>query len=806
MQNCTLLEKRDTEIIVSCGGTNVTIARPRSASVTMTSRRRCAQCDALPTFHAADGTQLSEPEVSYGKLWRWSPARKLAQDLRFRLCGNSTECPRLHAAEKFQRDSFWFEMMAGGLTGEPTNPVNDLFASVPEDPDEWTDAPWMLCTNAGNGTNCQGSASKRQWLRDRKGTCSAIKDLPNAEDAVADLTVCDLDENLDNLCRVIQNARYRLFETNCQLSGSCRTSSFFYQPATYSVTNDQLARQTVQYFYDFTVAGSCPAMTEELEAILAQNRRTAQECSAQSLEMFQMAIGAVRKVVHFFVKIVYYMTEIGMNILSLVMTADPNPIVKQIMTNFTALLNEFRQFFVTMGDTLYKMIMETGQLGKFIRDMVIAICEFLKLLVGSVIKPVTCFIKEFVVKLIEFLQTLARALTFGTANIGVMDEWKTAVETKFNCDFDNPFTCTNLFPENDTGPTRLPMPTRCWVGYKPTVGDQKGLGCSASDTCMDDDMSLVACAACSGGTDMNRYGCDALTKLCRCHTFPVGQSQCSSHQECYLPDVECGFVDAYMQPSFGNVPCARCSQKPICLVTGSVGHCTCMLRSTALQTCPDQYHAQRVSPDPTQLCLISLGISASSSSSYSANYRDLASTACANLNGAQTWCLSVWLDQGGNAYMTVGLAMLKGRRLLALPEISNATDWSSAYEPCRSLMAADSLTVLERHVASDCERWRQVGERAILLYNLTNVSDVQFTSYTGMAEADLPIQVYLFVVQYAEWVQPLSVAARRSAHLLRPFLNMTARLLRGLDNLPSVRDNVAVVHELLPWFTNLNQT
>jgi hypothetical protein len=797
-QTCTLVEKRSDSMVVLCGSQNVTLQRPKSASVNVARRRPCTQCDPLPTFHASDGTALQEPEVSYGKLWRWAPSRKLAQDLRFRLCGNATSCPQLKSTSI---QDFWFNMMSGGLTGTPANTVEQLFKSVEPDTDDWSAKPWMLCTNTGDGPTCHGSATKTAWLQNRSQTCSAIKDMPNANDAVTDLTVCDLDESLDNLCRVIQNARYRLFEANCQLSGACRTSSFFYQPATFSISNDQLARQTVQYFYDFTVPGSCPAMSEELELILEQNRRTAQECSAQSLEMFQMAIAAARQVVHFFVKIVYYMTEIWMNIISLIMTTDPNPIIKLIMTNFNQLLNEFKQFFVTLGDTMYKMIMETGQLGKFIRDLVMTMCEFLKLLIGSVIQPITCFLKEFVVGLIDVIKTLANAITFGTLNLGVMDEWKKVVETKFQCEFDNPFKCDNLFPDDNKGPSRLPMPTRCWVGYKPPVGDQKGLGCSASDTCMDDDGSFTACGACSAGGSADRYGCDALTKLCRCHTVPIGRSQCSSHQECYVPDVECGFVDAYLQPSFGNVPCSRCSNKPVCLVTGSVGHCACTLRATSLQTCPAQYHAQRVSPDPVQLCLVSLGISASSSSSYSANYRDLASTACANLNGAQTWCLNIWLDQGGSAYMAVGLSMLQGRRLLSTGYSSNYTGWDGAYEPCRSLMAAKSLTVLETHVASDCERWRQIGERAILLYNLTNVSDVQFTSYLGIAEANLKLEVYLFMMKYAEWVQPVLVVARRVISSMAPLFNQTARLLQALEAYPSLQDTVSTAHDLLPWFT-----
>lgn len=56
---------------------------------------------------------------------------------------------------------------------------------------------------------------------------------------------------------------------------------------------------------------------------------------------------------------------------------------------------------------------------------------------------------------------------------------------------------------------------RCYVGYQPTIGEQQGLGCAASDTCMDDDGSLRACAACEGSGYVERFGCDSLTKLCR---------------------------------------------------------------------------------------------------------------------------------------------------------------------------------------------------------------------------------------------------------------------------------------------------
>jgi hypothetical protein len=720
---------------------------------------------------------------------------------------------------------FWPNYMAGGLTGSGASPdtLSRLFASTGTDPDDpaWA-MPWMLCTSNGSVPDCQGSATKAEWLTNRKTTCDRIKELPNSNQAVANLTVCNLDDNLDNLCRVIQNARYRLFEANCQLSGSCRTSAFFYQPATYSISNDQFVRQTVQYFYNFTVEGSCPAYDDELKAIINQNKRTAQDCSAQSLEVLQIAINVARQVIHMFVMVAYYATQISLQVVGLISTTNPAPIIRAIMADIALLLAQFMKFFAIIGDLMYKMIMETGQLGKFIRDLVIKVCEFLSMLFEKAIKPIMCIVKEVVVGIVELIKTIIEGINSicpGGCGMGGMSkdlgDTKGRLEETLDCDIQNPFNCTSLFSDDGDLPSHLPMPTRCWVGYKPAVGEQDGLGCSASDTCMDDDGSLLACAACTGGIDMQRFGCDSLTKLCRCHTFPVGQTQCTSHQECQLPGTDCNFVDAYLQPSFGNIPCDRCSNQAVCLVSGSVGQCSCLLRTTPTQTCPAEYKTQRVSPDPTQLCLVSLGMSSSSSSSYSANWLDLSSAPCALLNGAQTWCLTVWLQNGGFSYMAVGLSLLSRRRLLSTNEMflignnsafaPNLTEWNQAHEPCRSLMLADhNLTILERHYASECERWRMIGERAIVIYNLSSTTPVQFTSYLGMAEASITPMAYVYLFKHADWAQPIFVTGRRYWHYIVPIINASRRIIQRIGTMPDTQEAITQVKELMPWYVSTN--
>jgi len=113
--NCTLVSKEDDRMVLQCPTGLVTVPRPRSENVSMKQRIRCESCDPLPIFKAADGTPIPEPEVSYGQPWRWAPERKLAQDLRFRLCGNASTCDALDP-DVWKIGKFWPAAMRGGLT------------------------------------------------------------------------------------------------------------------------------------------------------------------------------------------------------------------------------------------------------------------------------------------------------------------------------------------------------------------------------------------------------------------------------------------------------------------------------------------------------------------------------------------------------------------------------------------------------------------------------------------------------------------------------------------------------------------
>ena len=208
--------------------------------------------------------------------------------------------------------------------------------------------------------------------------------------------------------------------------------------------------------------------------------------------------------------------------------------------------------------------------------------------------------------------------------------------------------------------------------------------------------------------------------------------------------------------------------------TSGAGTCTCMLKPIASQTCQDP--GSRVSVNPNQLCLVSVGTVASSSSSYTAVWSSLASAPCASVNQARAWCMTVWLSATSSAQLVVGLGLLQGRRLLGAsgPMAIDTSEWVHALEPCRSLLLQPNLTsVLDRLVAAECERWRDVGFLAIGSYNLTGLRPVDFTSWQALGSAALnasfhgqALRVGMFMLKHAEWAQPWVMMGTRWLRLL----------------------------------------
>jgi hypothetical protein len=730
---CYLLP--DTDKFVCQKSTLSSISRLKAKTVDellqpkqLQQRPRLTECEPIPEYATSDGSPL-QPEVSYGVLKRLEMSRLLAIDLRRKLCGNNTVCA---PSADWELSSFWSDVYMKDFPEVPGgNGANQTL---------W-DSPWVACKqHPENQTQtCEGTINREHWISgNRADIClNTIKSTTIANDLAQPINVCDLDQDMDLFCRSVQDARYKVFEANCLYSGQCRQKLFFYQPSTYSIDNAQFVRSTVQQFYDSTATGACVPDLDTAAAILA-NADNLKNCAALTLTTLADCIQIVRVIMDSLVEIVFYIGNLFLYVFEMLAVSNNDDLRFQIIQKINAILqhikNSFIQLFNAFGDLMYKVLFD-GPMGQWIMTIIIKICEFLNWFYMNVVQPLICWVKEAILYVLDPIGTgfvnVINAISFGRlgylkSNIA---DAKKSVKQSMTCNNKSPMNCNISFKSKIAPITTLPLATRCWAGAEPGINS---FACTAADTCLNNDFSKVVCGACPAASGMVRFGCNTMTKLCSCNIFIQDTSFCSSHEECTMEDnnVQCRFVDSYLEPSYGHTPCKQCP-KPICLISDStgVGKCTCLLRPIPNQGCVGL--GEPVSLSAASLCLVATaGGGQGASSTYTQTYRTLASTPCMMINQATSYCMQVYTSATASAPMVVGLALLKtfGRRLLQngteiLPElfISNTSAWGGDGEPCRALVAANesSLGILEKYTLGECWRWRDIGTHLISDANMS---------------------------------------------------------------------------------------
>ena len=714
------------------------------------SRPRLSDCSPPPTYKI-NSTTSTEPEVSYGQIRRLEAARLLANDLRRRLCGNATVC---QPSSSWNIGSFWTGVYS-------KNAFNSVPTGNGENASMW-DIPWVACVQKDNTQTCDGTIPRKDWATgDRQRLClDALTKSPLANSLAQDVNVCDLDEGMDRFCRTIQDARYQIFEANCLYSGQCRQRLFFYQPSTYAVDNGEFVRSTVQRFYNSTVAGACVPDQDTAEAI-RNNAPNLEKCAAVKLNVLADCIQIVRVIVGALVELMYYMAQLMMTVFQL-MGASKGAQQDAITVELNALLklmqNKFKLLFEQVGDLIYKVIFE-GPMGEWLISMITAICNFLEWLFSEVIYIVMCWTQKSIVWVLNSIAVpfvdILNGISFNAVTYLYSDITNavTAIENNIPCTQQTLWSCNLHFKSTANRTTILPLPTRCWAGVEPGVSS---LACTAADTCMANDFGKVICGACQAPstTSMIRFGCDTLTKLCTCNVFPSDVTACASHEECTMTDGEvgCRYVDSYLQPSYGSVPCSQC-QNPMCLITdgSGVGKCSCLLRPVPNQACSDP--GQPVSPNAAQLCLaaVSGGGSLGATNAYTQNYRVLTNVPCMLLNQAQTYCMQVYMSATTAVPLVVGLALLHTggrRRLLQWGELvgdgsvhlePDASQWGGYGEPCRSLVHANvsQLGIMDKYSRGECWRWYDIGVHLTTEANMTGVNPFFLVSWHDMVSTML---------------------------------------------------------------------
>lgn len=288
----------------------------------------------------------------------------------------------------------------------------------------------------------------------------------------------------------------------------------------------------------------CPAEDLLTQQLIDQNMVLRQRCGSVPLEAVKEALQAARQYVDILMQIIFDIINIVTDMMQL---AGPlgNEARQRIYTSllywFQELVRDMGQALKAWGDMIFKMIFENSPLGDALKVVVQAICAMVSWIVNDVWKGFFCPIAEKILppllnfvmgvldtvkKALEGINSVTCALGFCieagesiTGAITSIDDFKRHIENgglecnkRFN---DICFSRTNATAED----AALPVATRCWSGYQPSVGDASALSCTRADTCFNPVTGAqTLCDACplQQGEDFLSFACSSLTKRCTC--------------------------------------------------------------------------------------------------------------------------------------------------------------------------------------------------------------------------------------------------------------------------------------------------
>ncbi|KAJ1468512.1 hypothetical protein T484DRAFT_3629701 [Baffinella frigidus] len=652
--------------------------------------------------------------------------------------------------------------------------------------DENTKIATKTCSSGSSVGNCTRSISKETWSNPhtRVGACrDALLDTATDTgfEAVAPIDVCDIDSTMNSLCVAIQAARSKIFEINCKAAGVCHEEAFFYVPGIYSASNQEFVQATVENFYLDVHEDACPIADDRSEAIHESNQASVQQCASTQLQIVYDMLGNMRVIVDKIMRISYFYFMVQISLLRFIfMRPPPLPDVVdntesqtwgQVMKYWELLSREMGALFEALGNLVFEFMMDSG-LGKQLQIFLDWICTTVQWLFDDMWIAYICpqILLPLGTAFVEF--EIAGWAPFKQMGLDMLDMHKRdCVAGKDLCD-------GLVVPLSNGGPTSLPVATRCWSTYSTFLGDARSLSCSAADTCTGGDLSALmddtgfysqsagmgVCDSCpdAPSTSFARYGCDIVTKTCKCGVQTLLRTTCIANDECALSGSTCDIVDDFFERDiFGSISCAECATDRICLVApgDTVGHCGCATRQVSFATCEPQARGELVFTPPFSMCMVALGSAAQgelrSSSTYNIEGSKLATSRCDMLDASQRYCISVERGPGVSETYAVGLENLHSRRLLSFMDSNSSAsafyrfvippdvyeqalhgDWSAVHtHVCRhvprlvnqtlpgadTLSTSNPLSISDEEMLKACVRWRAIGMEIVHVANISHL-------------------------------------------------------------------------------------
>jgi hypothetical protein len=822
---CRLEGQNDTHTILRCAdGATRAPARERARplgevmAAARTARRRCAAASAPPMFVSGRGGPMPAAS-SFGLHARVSAERFLAADLARRVCG-AAAC----SGPGWEAGGFLATLLSdpGALLDAPAQAPRAPRARLAEDTgpadDALWDRPWVFCPR---NASCAGTIPRATWLDPaaRPGACAdALRDHAPASLSL-NVTLCDLDGRTDALCATLAAAERDISEAHCLAAGACLSEAFYYHPATFSRTNEQFVRETVEDFYLRVDAGACPQAAAEVAAQLRHNTANRDKCDSVWLEGVVVLLQGLRTVLHAVVRVLYYAAMMILTFFRFLRLGAFNfqEILQDLLYYFEQLMQEALDLLRAAAELVWRAILESPS-GKKFYDLMLKVCDVVTTIINF-FKDVYCYQLHGLMQGIREIQKGLKAVPLTSWMIKKQDEdnVEDAIAAFETC-LDEDLECTLKYGFGAQLNPALATPTRCWAQYVTSLGDPASLSCTAADTCVrelgdtaapgDENIVCDACPAAPEG--VSAFGCDPLRKVCACGVVQRERTPCLDHLQCHVQDdAVCTFTNSKAETSFGTIGCRECeTRRPRCIrgAGEETGYCTCMLAPLEDESCSAVGAA--VFPSGRGLCLAATGAVAAAlqtGTGFVAEYSRLLSIPCVTADLGDTFCFEVQYSAFQTLRRVVALDILRVgippgpfRRLLGAGEAAAArlldAPWDDATGVCGELVrawraASDSLRPLETERLHECLRWRRVAQDTIARHNLSAVDDRFLLSAADFAATVSRFDALRALVARPQWL--VDVALHTAA--ARPLLAVAELVERW----------AAADHPAAPWATFL---
>lgn len=244
------------------------------------------------------------------------------------------------------------------------------------------------------------------------------------------------------------------------------------------------------------------------------------------------------------------MNSLALSILRLLVMSSSDTIdsvTKEIMFWFTQLITLVADSLKQVSNLLFRMVFDQGGFGTEIKEVLQAICVMFNWVLDvwnvtgcqilkTVISPIVGFLLDILSNIIGLFGGPREILNF-------LYEINTMIAS-IQCDFKVP--CVPTHSNNMSSPDgALPVSSRCWADYVPSLDTSDALSCSRSDTCSTSELFVgagssedreVLCNSCpiQTGGYTNQFGCDTFTKKCTCNVPIRDRTLCTSNQECRI--------------------------------------------------------------------------------------------------------------------------------------------------------------------------------------------------------------------------------------------------------------------------------